>query len=173
MSRDSRKPETGFRKALPRSSAKEFAFQGNAADRICRAGKSMVLPIRLYAGSAKNSIPPNGSDTSRVLRSRHETHARLPRPGPFSIGRAAFRLRNDCPADKNTKTSSFPMTSQSLHPDIVGTRTGHAIQYTCPVCSTDSSIVNKTPRDHFKEARVVSCRHCRTRLTVLTPGHGR
>lgn len=65
------------------------------------------------------------------------------------------------------------MTSQSLHPDILGTRIGQVIRFTCPTCATDGIIVNKTPRDHFKAARVVSCKHCRSRLTVLTPGSGR
>lgn len=65
------------------------------------------------------------------------------------------------------------MTLQSLHLEIKGTRTGYVIRYTCPVCATESIIVNKTPRDHFKEARVVSCKHCKSRMTVLTPGHGR
>jgi len=75
--------------------------------------------------------------------------------------------------DKTHIRSFDKMTSQSLHLDIVGTRVGHVIRYTCPVCTAESSIVNKTPRDHFKEARVVSCKKCRSRLTVLTPGHGR
>jgi hypothetical protein len=64
------------------------------------------------------------------------------------------------------------MTTQSSHLDILGTRTGYVIRYTCPTCAAESIIVNKTPRDHFKDARVVSCKHCRTRLTVLTPGKG-
>ncbi|MFA4860925.1 hypothetical protein [Methanoregula sp.] len=64
------------------------------------------------------------------------------------------------------------MTLQSLHPEIQGIRTGYSIRYTCPTCAKESTIVNKAPRDHFKEARVVSCKHCRTRLTVLTPGKG-
>ncbi|HSA38677.1 MAG TPA: hypothetical protein P5013_07305 [Methanoregula sp.] len=61
------------------------------------------------------------------------------------------------------------MKHQISFPDIRGTRTGYVIRFTCPTCSSESVIVSKTPRDHFRETRVVSCRHCRTHLTVLTP----
>jgi len=61
------------------------------------------------------------------------------------------------------------MTKQSKRPEIVGTRTGYVIRFTCPQCAAENLIVNKTPRDHFKETRDASCTHCRTRSTVLTP----
>lgn len=62
------------------------------------------------------------------------------------------------------------MTIQTPHPEIRGTRTGYMIRYTCPACATESTIVNNMPRDHYRKSRVVTCRHCRARLNVLTPG---
>lgn len=64
------------------------------------------------------------------------------------------------------------MTSQTLHSAVSGTRNGCIIRFTCPACALESMIVNKTPRDHFKDARIVSCKRCRIRLTVQTPGKG-
>ena len=61
------------------------------------------------------------------------------------------------------------MTIQKPYPEIRGTRTGYVIRYTCPLCTTESIIVSKIARDHYRKARDVSCRHCRKRLTVLTP----
>lgn len=64
------------------------------------------------------------------------------------------------------------MKSVKSHLEVRGTRTGYVIRYTCPVCIVESIIVSKMPGDHFKSTRDVSCRHCRTRITVLTPGNG-
>ncbi|HVP96793.1 hypothetical protein [Methanoregula sp.] len=64
------------------------------------------------------------------------------------------------------------MKTLKVYPEAEGTRTGYTILYTCPSCMTKSTIVNSSPRDHFKNARIVSCRHCRIRVTVLTPGRG-
>lgn len=61
------------------------------------------------------------------------------------------------------------MTKQSTKPEIMGTRTGYVIRFTCPVCTTENLIVNKTPRDHYKETRDASCTKCRRRSTILTP----
>jgi transcription elongation factor Elf1 len=65
------------------------------------------------------------------------------------------------------------MTIQKPYPEIRGTRTGYVIRFTCPSCAAESIIVNKMPKDHFRDARVASCRHCRARLNVLTPGRDR
>ncbi|MFY9801373.1 MAG: hypothetical protein WAK10_09010 [Methanoregula sp.] len=51
----------------------------------------------------------------------------------------------------------------------MGTRSGYVILFTCPFCNTKNSIVNKTPRDHYKEARNALCSHCRKHSTVTTP----
>lgn len=65
------------------------------------------------------------------------------------------------------------MTTQFKKPEIMGTRTGYVIRFTCPVCAVENIIVNKTPRDHYKETRDASCRSCRKRSTVLTPNDNR
>ncbi|MGB7788128.1 hypothetical protein [Methanoregula sp.] len=61
------------------------------------------------------------------------------------------------------------MTKNFLKPEVTGTRTGYVIRFTCPICSAENVIVNKTPRDHFKEARDASCTKCRKRSSVVTP----
>ncbi|GEM_PF-895731 len=62
------------------------------------------------------------------------------------------------------------MIQHSLKPEILGTRTGYVIRFTCPVCHTENAIINKTPRDHFKDTRDATCKQCRKRSTILTPG---
>ena len=62
------------------------------------------------------------------------------------------------------------MIQHSLKPEITGTRTGYVIRFTCPVCRTENTIINKTPRDHFRDTRDATCKQCRKRCTVLTPG---
>jgi transcription elongation factor Elf1 len=52
----------------------------------------------------------------------------------------------------------------------MGTRTGYVIRFTCPVCSTENAIISKSPRDHFRDTRDATCKHCRKRSTVLTRG---
>lgn len=64
------------------------------------------------------------------------------------------------------------MKIQKTYPEVRGTQAGYVIRYTCPECILESIIVNKSPRDHFKTERTVSCRHCRTRITVVTPARG-
>lgn len=61
------------------------------------------------------------------------------------------------------------MTKLSKKLEIMGTRTGYVIRFTCPHCAAENLIVNKTPRDHYKEARDASCTRCRIRSAVLTP----
>jgi len=60
------------------------------------------------------------------------------------------------------------MIKHSVKPEITGTRSGYVIRFTCPVCYFENSIVNKTPRDHYKETRDASCSHCRKHFTVIT-----
>ena len=62
------------------------------------------------------------------------------------------------------------MIQHSIKPEIMGTRTGYVIRFTCPVCFKENAIVNKTPRDHFRDTRDATCKHCRKRSKVLTPG---
>jgi transcription elongation factor Elf1 len=62
------------------------------------------------------------------------------------------------------------MIQPSLKPQIQGTRTGYVIRFTCPACHTENTIVNKTPREHFRATRDATCKQCRKRSTVLTPG---
>ncbi len=71
--------------------------------------------------------------------------------------------------NEKTRIRPQPMTKLSKKPEIMGTRTGYVIRFTCPVCAFENLIVNKTPRDHFKETRDASCTHCRKRSTILTP----
>lgn len=61
------------------------------------------------------------------------------------------------------------MKKHSIKPEITGTRSGYVIRFTCPLCNTKNSIVNKTPRDHYKETRDAPCSHCRKHLRIITP----
>lgn len=61
------------------------------------------------------------------------------------------------------------MIKHSVKPEISGTRSGYVIRFTCPLCNSENSIVNKTPRDHYKETRDAPCSHCRKHMTVVTP----
>jgi transcription elongation factor Elf1 len=64
---------------------------------------------------------------------------------------------------------TLKMTKLTKKLEIMGTRTGYVIRFTCPHCAAENLIVNKTPRDHYKEARDASCTRCRKRSAVLTP----
>jgi transcription elongation factor Elf1 len=72
------------------------------------------------------------------------------------------------PDEKKTRPDTS-MKKQSIKPEITGTRSGYVIRFTCPLCNTENSIVNKTPRDHYKETRDAPCSHCRKHLRVITP----
>jgi transcription elongation factor Elf1 len=61
------------------------------------------------------------------------------------------------------------MTKHSVKHKISGTRSGYVIRFTCPQCNGENSIVNKTPRDHYKETRDASCLFCKKHSTVITP----
>jgi hypothetical protein len=61
------------------------------------------------------------------------------------------------------------MKNNSAKPEIAGTRSGYVIRFTCPLCNAENSIVNKTPRDHYKLTRDAACSRCRKRSTVTTP----
>ena len=71
---------------------------------------------------------------------------------------------------EQTKKKNETMIQRSLKPEILGTRTGYVIRFTCPVCHFENSIINKTPREHFRNTRDATCKQCRKRSTVLTPG---
>jgi hypothetical protein len=96
--------------------------------------------------------------------------------GPVPCKTFLIAIRTSCSQEMpGTRTIPYVliMTTQIPYPEIRGTRTGYVIRFTCPLCAAESTIVNKTPRDHFRNARVASCRHCRKRLTVLTPDRQR
>jgi transcription elongation factor Elf1 len=61
------------------------------------------------------------------------------------------------------------MKNHSVKPEIAGTRSGYVIRFTCPLCNAENSIVNKTPRDHYKPTRDAACSRCRKRIVVTTP----
>ena len=61
------------------------------------------------------------------------------------------------------------MKNHSVKPEIAGTRSGYVIRFTCPLCNAENSIVNKTPRDHYKVSRDAACARCRKRSVVITP----
>jgi len=60
------------------------------------------------------------------------------------------------------------MKNSSVKPEIAGTRSGYVIRFTCPLCHAENSIVNKTPRDHYKLSRDAACTGCRKRIVVKT-----
>jgi hypothetical protein len=62
------------------------------------------------------------------------------------------------------------MIKNSVKPEIPGTRSGYVIRFTCPECSTENAIVNKSPRDHYKETRDAACKQCKKRSRIITPG---
>jgi transcription elongation factor Elf1 len=61
------------------------------------------------------------------------------------------------------------MIHHSVKPEIAGTRSGYVIRFTCPLCHAENTIVNKTPRDHYKESRDAACTRCKKRFAVTTP----
>ena len=71
-------------------------------------------------------------------------------------------------ARENNKVNNS-MKNHSVKPEIAGTRSGYVILFTCPLCNAENSIVNKTPRDHYKLTRDAACSRCRKRCTVTTP----
>ncbi|MDD1701869.1 MAG: hypothetical protein LUQ31_02665 [Methanoregula sp.] len=62
------------------------------------------------------------------------------------------------------------MAKLSLKSVIAGTRSGYVIRWTCPDCHAENVIINRTPAEFFKASRDSSCRHCRKRSTIATPG---
>lgn len=70
---------------------------------------------------------------------------------------------------KRIPRSNTSMKNHSVKPEIAGTRSGYVIRFTCPLCNTENSIVNKTPRDHYKPTRDAACSRCRKRIAVTTP----
>jgi transcription elongation factor Elf1 len=62
------------------------------------------------------------------------------------------------------------MTKLALKQVVTGTRTGYVIRFTCPSCLHDNAIINKTPKECYRETRDATCHQCKKRSTVLTPG---
>jgi hypothetical protein len=129
-----------------------------------------VLPMTLSTMSTNTTILINGFNTGPSDGQEKDTS--LPSICP-AICKTFFDQYTDPPAARmrqDEEQHNTMMTAYQSHPEIRGTRTGYVIRYTCPSCATESIIVSKSPRDHFKNARVVSCKNCRKRLNVLTPG---
>jgi len=59
----------------------------------------------------------------------------------------------------------------SLKPEVIGTRSGYVIRFTCPDCYNENSIIFNMPRKFFQETRDASCTRCKKQFTVLTPDH--
>jgi len=53
--------------------------------------------------------------------------------------------------------------------EIIGTRAGNAIRFTCPECRKANAITYNMPKEFFQESRSASCSSCKKRFTVLTP----
>ena len=62
------------------------------------------------------------------------------------------------------------MTKLTLKQEAVGTRAGYIIRFTCPSCHHDNAIINKTPRECYRESRDAACHQCKKHYTVTTPG---
>ena len=62
------------------------------------------------------------------------------------------------------------MTKFTQKQEVKGTRTGYVIRFTCPSCLNDNAIVNKTPKECYRESRDATCHQCKKRSTVITPG---
>jgi transcription elongation factor Elf1 len=70
---------------------------------------------------------------------------------------------------KKTKKKDT-MTKLALKQEVTGTRTGYVIRFTCPSCLHDNAIINKTPKECYRETRDATCHQCKKRSTVMTPG---
>ena len=62
------------------------------------------------------------------------------------------------------------MTKPPVRPVIMGRGSNNVIRYTCPDCHTENAITCRMPKDFFRETRDASCRQCKTRYTVVSPG---
>ncbi len=62
------------------------------------------------------------------------------------------------------------MAKNLCKPELMGTRNGYEIRFTCPDCHTDNAIINKCPKDYYKKSRDATCKQCRKRATIITPG---
>jgi transposase-like protein len=66
---------------------------------------------------------------------------------------------------KNDSMKELPLKQEA-----VGTRSGYIIRYTCPSCHHDNAIINKTPKECYRESRYATCHQCKKQYTVTTPG---
>jgi hypothetical protein len=62
------------------------------------------------------------------------------------------------------------MTKLSLKSEAIGTRSGYVIRFKCPSCHNENSIINKTPKDYYRETRDAKCCQCKKHSNVITPG---
>jgi hypothetical protein len=129
----------------------------------------MSRPIILYLITANSSVIIHGFDTSTVLNRRAKDFPPCyPVKNPSLYGEPDLLVRSGSFAKRKTRSNSS-MIKHSVKPEIMGTRSGYVILFTCPLCNSENNIVNKTPRDHYKETRDASCTHCRKHSTVITP----
>lgn len=70
---------------------------------------------------------------------------------------------------KKTKKNDR-MTKLAVKQEVTGTRTGYVIRFTCPSCLQDNAIINKTPKECYRETRDATCHQCKKRSTIHTPG---
>jgi transcription elongation factor Elf1 len=70
---------------------------------------------------------------------------------------------------KKTKMNDT-MTKLAVKQEVPGTRTGYVIRFTCPSCLHENAIINKTPKECYRETRDATCHQCKKRSSVLTPG---
>ena len=52
----------------------------------------------------------------------------------------------------------------------MGNGSNNVIRFTCPECMTQNAITCRMPKDFFRETRDASCKQCKTRYTILSPG---
>jgi transcription elongation factor Elf1 len=62
------------------------------------------------------------------------------------------------------------LMKSSVRENVIGTRSGYVIRYTCPGCGHENSIVYNMPKAFYRESREGTCARCRKRFTVMTPG---
>jgi hypothetical protein len=99
---------------------------------------------------------------------------------PPCTRRLNTRRLHTMPGDEKSRGLIPPASTWTImktipRPEVAGTRAENAIRFTCPDCHAANTVVYDMPRDFFRETRDLSCKSCRKRFTVLTPGgfHGK
>lgn len=58
----------------------------------------------------------------------------------------------------------------SFKEQVIGTRSGYAIRFTCPACNHENSLMFNMPKAFYRESHEGTCVKCRKRYTIVTPG---